>query len=122
MSTIKEFSVSQNYQFCFLYLTFLNCYSIRPVRALSKHKMTPLNGTQNSFLDSVFKPNLLPIKRKNTHNVFKINTRSNLCSFKFTKFQSMTQLRFSRTCAYQEVRNVCFSEILACFAFLKPPF
>ena len=27
-----------------------------------------------------------------------------------------------RTCAYQEVRNVCFSEILACFAFLKHPF
>ena len=25
----------------------------------------------------------------------------------------------TRTCAYQEVRNVCFSEILACFAFLK---
>ena len=27
-----------------------------------------------------------------------------------------------RTCAYQGVRNVCFSEILACFAFLKHPF
>ena len=25
-------------------------------------------------------------------------------------------------CAYQEVRNVCFSKILACFAFLKHPF
>ena len=28
----------------------------------------------------------------------------------------------TRTCAYQEVRNVCFSEILVCFAFLKQPF
>ena len=28
----------------------------------------------------------------------------------------------TRTCAYQGVRNVCFSEILACFAFLKHPF
>ena len=28
----------------------------------------------------------------------------------------------TRTCAYQEVRNICFSEILACFAFLKHPF
>ena len=27
-----------------------------------------------------------------------------------------------RACAYQGVRNVCFSEILACFAFLKHPF
>ena len=26
------------------------------------------------------------------------------------------------TCAYQEVRNGCFSGILACFAFLKHPF
>ena len=26
------------------------------------------------------------------------------------------------TCVYQRVRNVCFSEILACFAFLKHPF
>ena len=25
-------------------------------------------------------------------------------------------------CAYQEVRNVCFSEILTCFTFLKHPF
>ena len=29
---------------------------------------------------------------------------------------------YTRTCAYQGVRNVCFSEILACFAFLKHPF
>ena len=28
----------------------------------------------------------------------------------------------TRTCAYQGVGNVCFSEILACFAFLKHPF
>ena len=34
---------------------------------------------------------------------------------------SYTLIRTS-TCAYQEVRNVCFSEILACFAFLKHPF
>ena len=27
-----------------------------------------------------------------------------------------------RTCAYQGVRNVCFSEILACFAFLNTRF
>ena len=27
-----------------------------------------------------------------------------------------------RTCAYQDVRNVCFSENLACFVFLKHPF
>ena len=26
-----------------------------------------------------------------------------------------------RTCAYQEVRNACVSEILACFNFLKHP-
>ena len=29
---------------------------------------------------------------------------------------------YIRTCAYQGVRNVCFSEILACFAFLKHTF
>ena len=28
----------------------------------------------------------------------------------------------TRTCAYQGVRNVCFSKSLACFAFLLPPF
>ena len=28
----------------------------------------------------------------------------------------------TRTCAYQGVRNVCFSENLACFVFLKHPF
>ena len=27
-----------------------------------------------------------------------------------------------KNCAYQGVRNVYFSEILACFAFLKHPF
>ena len=31
-------------------------------------------------------------------------------------------LKAGVTRAYQEVRNVCFSEILACFAFLKHPF
>ena len=36
------------------------------------------------------------MKWKNTHNVFRTNTRSNLCSFKFPKFQSITQFRFSR--------------------------
>ena len=28
----------------------------------------------------------------------------------------------TRACAYQGVKNVCFSDILACFAFLKHPF
>ena len=28
----------------------------------------------------------------------------------------------TRTCAYQGVRKVCFSENLACFVFLKHPF
>ena len=28
----------------------------------------------------------------------------------------------TRTCTYQEVKNVRFSEILACFVFLKHPF
>ena len=28
----------------------------------------------------------------------------------------------TRACAYQGVRNVCFLDILACFAFLKHPF
>ena len=28
----------------------------------------------------------------------------------------------NRVCAYQGVRNVCFLEILVCFAFLKYPF
>ena len=28
----------------------------------------------------------------------------------------------TRTCTYQGVRNVCFSENLACFVFLKHPF
>ena len=28
----------------------------------------------------------------------------------------------TRTCVYQEVRNVCFTEILACVAFLKHRF
>ena len=29
---------------------------------------------------------------------------------------------YSSSCAYQGVRNACFSEILVCFAFLKHPF
>ena len=36
--------------------------------------------------------------------------------------KSWYPLPFHGRCAYQEVRNVCFSEILACFAFLKHPF
>ena len=28
----------------------------------------------------------------------------------------------TRTCAHQEVRNICFLETLTCFAFLKHPF
>ena len=28
----------------------------------------------------------------------------------------------TRTCTYQGVRNVCFSQDLACFVFLKPRF
>ena len=50
--------------------------------------------------------------------------------FLFAKFRSInfrkTNISYllirTRTCAYQGVRNVCFSEILACFAFLKHPF
>ena len=38
---------------------------------------------------------------------------------KIPKKQTFLTLRL---CAYQEVRNVCFSEILACFALLKHPF
>ena len=30
--------------------------------------------------------------------------------------------QITHACAYQGVRNVCFSEILTCFAFLKHPF
>ena len=41
-------------------------------------------------------------------------------NFRKTNF-SYPMIR-TRTCAYQEVRNVCFLEILARFAFLKHPF
>ena len=39
-------------------------------------------------------------------------------------FKKTKQGKFSekRTCAYQGVRNLCFSEKLACFVFLKHPF
>ena len=36
--------------------------------------------------------------------------------------QSMPNFPKKRRCAYQEVRNVRFSENLACFVFLLPPF
>ena len=42
---------------------------------------------------------------------------------KHAKFsEKRTFLTHCRTCAYQGVRNVCFSENLACFVFLKHPF
>ena len=40
----------------------------------------------------------------------------------FRKTNISYTLICTRTCAYQEVGNVCFSETLACFAFLKHPF
>ena len=40
----------------------------------------------------------------------------------FRKTNISYPLTRTRTCAYQGVRNVCFSEILVCFAFLKHPF
>ena len=39
----------------------------------------------------------------------------------FSRLTSGLKPKF-RTCAYQGVRNVCLSEILARFAFLKRPF
>ena len=38
------------------------------------------------------------------------------------KRKFLTPLSRTRTCVYQGVRNVCFSENLACFVFLKHPF
>ena len=40
---------------------------------------------------------------------------------KFSKNISYPLIR-TRMCAYQGVRNVCFSENLACFVFVKHPF
>ena len=40
----------------------------------------------------------------------------------FRKTDVSYPLMRTRTCTYQEVRIVCFSEILTCFAFLKHPF
>ena len=43
--------------------------------------------------------------------------------FKNAKHAKISEKQtFLTPCAYQGVRNVCFSEILACFAFLKHPF
>ena len=45
---------------------------------------------------------------------------------KHAKFSAKTNISYplirTRTSAYQGVRNVCFSENLACFVFLLPPF
>ena len=40
----------------------------------------------------------------------------------FRKTNISYSLIRTRTCAYQGVRNVCFSENLTCFVFLKHPF
>ena len=40
----------------------------------------------------------------------------------FRKTNISYSLIRTRTCAYQGVRNVCFSENLMCFVFLKHPF
>ena len=40
----------------------------------------------------------------------------------FSKTNISYPLIRTRKCTYQGVRNVCFSEILACFAFLEHPF
>ena len=45
--------------------------------------------------------------------------RSQNWCFKKAKHAKLSE---KRACAYQGVRNVCFPEILACFAFLKHPF
>ena len=43
--------------------------------------------------------------------------------FKKAKHAKISEKQtFLTQCAYQGVTNVCFSEILACFAFLKHPF
>ena len=45
---------------------------------------------------------------------------------KHTKFSEKANISYplirARTCEYQGVRNICFSESLACFVFLLPPF
>ena len=41
---------------------------------------------------------------------------------KFSAKETFLTPWHTRTCAYQGVRNVCFSENLACFVFLKHPF
>ena len=40
----------------------------------------------------------------------------------FRKTNISYPLIFTRTCEYQGIRNVCISENLACFVFLKHPF
>ena len=39
-----------------------------------------------------------------------------------THASSVIRQKGERTCAYQRVRNIRFSENLACFVFLKHPF
>ena len=45
------------------------------VRVLSKHHMLPVNGPQNSILDSGFNVNLVPIEWKDAWKNSKSNTR-----------------------------------------------
>ena len=40
----------------------------------------------------------------------------------FRKTNISYLLIHTRACAYQGVRNICFSEILVCFTFLNHPF
>ena len=72
--------------------------------------------------------------KKDLHNFTKVTLKAYLSVQRFDIFRmSETYLNLSgirqkgepqitRACAYQGVRNVCFSEILTCFAFLKHPF
>ena len=75
-----------------------------------------------NFVRSVENPILKIVGNKVKGRISKRVFRESKARQNFQKTNIAYLLIHTRACVYQEVRNVCFSEILACIAFSKHPF
>ena len=65
---------------------------------------------------------VLFVSKKGKRAILKTGVSRKQSTPNFLKNEHFLPSDSTRTCAYQGVRNVCFSENLPCFVFLKHPF
>ena len=112
---------------CAVPLLLLLLLKIELLHVKQNSKPSKINSTGGVLVDlfnktdfTASKPDFVGNKAK--RQISKRMFQESKARQNFRKTNIFYLLIRARACAYQGVRKVCFSDILACFAFLKHPF